>query len=161
MLADSFFETGETAKARKQYELAAKMIRDPELSAYCELQNARCLAMLGKVDDALRAYDRLVVQYPKTSFADDALLRAGMLQAGQKRNLGEAEKAFDRIGKDYPASDSAEHALYYYATVLRWQNRFNDSEKAYKALLGKYPNAPVKDEIANNILPGMAKDKIK
>jgi Uncharacterized protein conserved in bacteria len=160
MLADSFFETGETAKARKQYELAAKMIRDSELSAYCELQNARCLALLGKADDALRAYDRLVVQYPKSSFADDALLRMGILQAGPKKNLREAQKAFERAAREYPKGDVVEAAVYYHATVLHWQEKFDDAERLYKQFMSRFPNSPLNEVIIGNILPKIAERKI-
>lgn len=155
-LGDVYFTAREHKKARRQYELAMNAVGDREMAAYCEMQAIRCTAALGAVDRALRGYDRFIVKFSKSSFADDVLLRAGVLWAGPKNNLDEAAKCFERIAREYPSGDQAECAAFYFATIAWWDKRWNDAEKLFIEFLGNYPNAQTKTLICDSLLPAIA-----
>lgn len=156
LLGDVYFSAREHRKARRQYELAMNAVGDREMSAYCEMQAIRCTAALGAVDRALRGYDRFVVKYAKSSFADDVLLLSGVLWAGPKNNLDEAAKCFERIAREYPSGDQAECAAFYFATIAWWDKRWNDAERLFIEFLGNYPNAQTKTLICDSVLPAIA-----
>ena len=65
-------------KARPLYLKAAPA---SETAAWANLQRARCLANLDRRDKALDIYDLFKKDYRKSGWADDALLRAGVLCA--------------------------------------------------------------------------------
>lgn len=156
LLGDAYFAAGDKAKARRQYELAMNAIRDQEMAAYCEMQAIRCTATLGRVDQAIRDYDRFVVKFSQSSFADDALLRTGVLWAGPKNNLKEAAKCFESITQKYPLGDQAECAAFYFATIAWWDKRWNDAERLFNEFLVKYPNAQAKTFVCDSLLPAIA-----
>ena len=159
LLGDTYFVARENTKARRQYELAMNAINDPEMAAYCEMQAIRCTVALGGVDKALRDYDRFIVKFSKSSYADDVLLRTGVLWAGPKNNLKEAAKCFERITREYSSGDQAECAAFYCATIAWWDKRWNDAEKLFNDFLAKYPNAQSKTLICDSLLPAIANKK--
>lgn len=55
-------------------------------------------------------YARLVTQYPKSSFAADALMAAGEISLGPLQNAESAAADFQRVVSDYPASPQAKSA---------------------------------------------------
>jgi outer membrane protein assembly factor BamD (BamD/ComL family) len=60
-----------------------------------------------KYVEALKDFQVVVDSFPKSSVADDALMRVAMYQLDVAHNVQAAQAANDRLLKEYPDSDSA------------------------------------------------------
>ena len=121
------------------------------------MQRGRCLARLNKPEKALDAYDRFRTEYRRSAWADDALLRAGVLCAGP---LGDAKRAggyFREILAAHPDGDQAEAAFLYLATLAWWNGEWAEAGRLNRAFLEKYPDSPFREEILSVRLPAIAR----
>ncbi len=95
-------------------------------------------------EQAMREFNLLLEQYPKSAFADDALLEIGRYHFNQ----GDAERAkafLDRIISEYGKSDSSDNA---YLLIGRIQLKAGDIDDAYNTffhLKGAFPESDVLD----------------
>lgn len=155
-LADVFFASEEWKHAEPLYARASKApaADDPARAA---LQRARCLARLGDPEKALSVYDLFRTEHRKSAWADDALLRAGVLCAGPLGDPGRGKKYFREILAEHPDGDRAEAALLYLATLSWWEGRWDEAERLNRAFLNKYPASPFREEILTVRLPAILK----
>jgi len=156
-VADVHFASECWDKAASLYLKAAKAAPASETAAWSEMQRGRCLARLNRPEKALDVYDRFKTEYRRSAWADDALLRAGVLCAGP---LGDAKRAggyFREILAAHPDGDQAEAALLYLATLAWWGEEWAEAGRLNKAFLEKYPDSPFREEILSVRLPAIAR----
>lgn len=95
-------------------------------------------------------------KYPRTSVADDALLLSGVLWVGSKENWKEGVECFEQILRDYSEGNHAEGALYYLATLARWQDKKPEAERLYIAFLQRFPDSHLCAAINDVFLPQLS-----
>jgi len=156
-VADVHFAAERWEKAEGIYLRAARTAPPTETAAWSDMQRARCLAQLGKLSKALDVYSRFRTEHRRSVWADDALLRAGVLCAGPMGDPPKAARFFREILADYPDGDQAETAFLYLATLAWWGGEWAEAERLNKAFLEKYPGSPFREEILTVRLPAIAR----
>lgn len=156
-VADVQFASGVWNKAAALYFKASRSAPGSETAAWSQMQRGRCLARLNKFSKALNVYDTFKKEYSKSAWADDALLRAGVLCAGPLGDARRGENYFREILEEHPGGDRAETAFLYLATLAWWNGEWTEAERLNKAFLEKYPDSPLKEEILTARLPAIAK----
>jgi len=99
-------DIGQYLEAIEAFNTALEMATDADVRTEAMLEKATVYAVfLDSPDEALKVYDDLLAQYPKTSAAESALFRAGMtwFDRGQ---YDRAAQYFDRYLQTYPSGAS-------------------------------------------------------
>ena len=95
-------DVGQYLEAIEAFNTAFEMGTDADLRSDALLERANVLAVfLDAPDDAIRVYDELIAQYPKSSGAESALYRAGMV-AFDGAQYARATRYFERYLDEYP-----------------------------------------------------------
>ena len=155
-VADVHFAAERWEKSQALYLKAAKTAPATEAAAWSGMQRARCLAYLGKPERALAVYDLFKTEHRKSVWADDALLRAGVLCTGPMGDPRKGAAYFREILAAHPDGDQAETAFLYLATVAWWTGEWSAAERLHKAFLAKYPDSPFKEDFLTVRLPAIA-----
>ena len=146
-------------KAEPIYRRAAKAAPGAEAAAYSDMQRARCIARGDRPERALRVYDLFRKEHAGSAWADDALLRAGVLCAGPLDDAEKAGRYFREILQNHPDGDRAETAALYLATLAWWTGDWREAERLHRAFLEKYPASPFREEFLTLRLPAIAARK--
>lgn len=96
-------------------------------------------------EQAMREFQLLLEQYPKSAFADDALLEIGRFHFKQG-NMEKAKEFLNRIISEYGKSDCSDNA---YLLTGRIQLKSGNQDEAYNTffhLKGAFPESDVLDE---------------
>ncbi|MDD5704867.1 MAG: tetratricopeptide repeat protein [Kiritimatiellae bacterium] len=159
-VADVHFAAERWDKADAIYLRAAKVAPVGETTEWCDMQRARICAYLDEPQQALKLYDRFRTEHVKSIWADDVLLRAGVLCAGPLNDARRGAKYFREIIASYPNGDRAEAAYLYLATLAWWDARWEEAERLHRAFLEKYPRSPFKEEFLTVRLPAIAARRV-
>ncbi len=115
----------------------------------------------GKYSEALSSYQKLVMEYPGSKLAPEALVKEAALYHDNKiKNMSKEEsikqsaKIFVSVADKYPKSEQAPQSLFMagfiYANELK---NYDEAIKTYKLFLEKYPDSELassaKDELDN------------
>lgn len=147
-IGDCYFSQREFVSAEKYY---AQVIGTGDSGAdYAMFQRGYALGLLKRHNDKIIALEKLVKNYPKSEFADDALYE--IARANQSKNdAAGAIRAYDDLMNLYPRSPLARKAALEkgmtYANAADYANAIN----AYKQVIDKYP----KTEEAYSALDGL------
>lgn len=103
------------------YEVAAKQAFEAAEASYSKTN----------FKPALEKYEKFLADFPKSSLADDAIFRIGLIheQMGDVPNAG---RAFGRIVSDYPGSDLASEARFKLGVAYFRAERWNDTVEMLK-----------------------------
>jgi tol-pal system protein YbgF len=97
---------GHSDLALQEYRDYLKYFGDTETAATAQFQIGEMLLNQGDFDDAIQAFDTVIVQNPKSRRAPDALyLKAQALQ--KQGNRAAAMKALNQLIRQYPDSEAA------------------------------------------------------
>jgi len=141
--------------------LRLRLRRDKkECSRIYLLWRLRCQAYQNQRDRAIKTYNLFLSDYSKSLWADDALLKAGVLCTGPMGDSARGAKYFQKIIDDHPKGDRAETAFYYLATLALWGQNSKEAEKLHKEFLKQYPESLFVKEVINDRLPAIAQQKI-
>ncbi len=95
-------DIGQYLEALEAFDTAIETSSNEEVRTEALLQKASVLAIfLDATDDAIRIYDDLLAQYPKSAAAESALFRAGMVLF-DRGQYPRATAYFERYLKRYP-----------------------------------------------------------
>lgn len=158
-VADVHFAAERWDKAAGIYRKAAGAAPGTEAEAFAHMQRARCVARGNKPEKALPIYNLFRKEHAKSVWADDALLRAGVLCAGP---LGDPERGaeyFRELLSTHPDGDRAETARLYLATLAWWTGKWAEAERLHKAFMERYPESPFLEEFLTVRLPAIAARK--
>jgi len=97
-------------------------------------QLSRAYALESKPQKSLHALDRLIREFPKSRYIDEAQFRRGE-NLFVMRQYVEAEAAYGDVVNNYPSSRFHEKALYKYGWAQFKQNRHRKAIDSYIALL--------------------------
>ena len=158
-LAEVCFSAKRWDAASARYRDVIRSSSDSELIAYAEMQHARCVARCGKLEQALSIYDLFLKKYSRSTWADDALLRAGVLCAGPLGDTNRAQRYFSEILRKHPNGDKTEIAHIYLATLAWWAGDWGEAERQHRDFLERYPTSAFREEILGQRLPAIAAHK--
>ena len=158
-VADVHFAAERWDKAARLYRDVARHMSGSETAAYADMQRARCIAHGDHPARALQVYDRFLKVHAHSAWADDALLRAGVLCTGPLGDVDRAKRYFREILRSHPDSDRAETAALYLATLAWWTGEWREAERLHRAFLAQYPKSPFREEILTQRLPAIAARK--
>ncbi len=99
-------------------------------------------ALSGTAADAERDYLRVSVEYPSSPYAEDALLRLGMLELARGDRRA-AIRRFDRIVTDHPNGRQRARAQYWMGRTYFEENRMPEGCGALAAARGATPDDQV------------------
>ncbi len=107
-----------------------------------------------KFDDALKNYQQILDEYPKSPKAPDALFAIASICQDQKRDLPRAIRCYERIVKEYPTHPTASNAQFMIGYIYNNDLKNLDSAKiAYETFLKMFPDnqmaADARFELAN------------
>ena len=161
---DMQFTAKDYAKARQNYERAVRKAPGTEQAAYALLQAGRCLNQMRQYRQALWCYEQFLTKYRQSQYADDALLRAGVIHVGPLRDMAAGAKLYTTILERYPDSNEAETAQYHLATLAYWKKDFPKALSLYQQVAEIWPDGRYADFIAEKRAPELerlVKIKIK
>lgn len=101
---------------------------------------------MSQFEEAIQIYQQLASLYPKTGYAQTALMKIAMLRLDQG-DYANAENVFYSYYQKYPKSTNASTALWYVAWSQLRQGHFSDALSVYDLLEQKFP--------ATTLLPGI------
>ncbi len=139
-LGDIHFAAQDYRKAERAYRQARRVAPDTEPAAYALLQAGRCLNQLRRYREALRCYDAFLDTYPDSQYADDALLRAGIIHVGPLNHPDEGANRYALILERYPNSNAAPVALFHLATLAYWSRDWAAALELYRRVARTWPD---------------------
>jgi len=99
----------------------------------------------GKRDEAVATLDEIVVRYPQSAAAPEALFRSASVLWNRDQNSA-AEERFLRVRRNYPASPNAAEALYAIARIELDAGNTEESVHDFDRLAHDYPGTPLAHE---------------
>jgi TolA-binding protein len=142
-LADLLFASCDYRKAQRIYSRVANSSKDTETSARAMLQAGRCWNQIRQYAKALDCYERFMKSpYDKSSFADAALLRAGVICVGHLNQSRKGKEYYQRILERYPGGEYAEMAELYLCTLAFWEKDWKKALDMHEVFVKRHPNSP-------------------
>lgn len=134
--ADVLFAAEEYSLALKSYRRVAGVNGvSRNVTAVALMQEARCLARIGKCEKALSCYSKLERMLGRHPMSADALMRMAVIYAG---NLGDDRKAmalYSRVENEYQGTENAERAMFYRLTLLMYVGAWDKATELRKRFL--------------------------
>ncbi|HKA24010.1 MAG TPA: tetratricopeptide repeat protein [Candidatus Eisenbacteria bacterium] len=131
----AYFNTYYSAK--KNFDAAERLYLNPDDRA-----NAQQAALY---DKAIQSAAKLVANYPKSKWVDDAVYLTGRSLFAK----GEDEKArqtFTELADKFPQSPYVDEALYYQAETFRREHKWDTAVVFYDSLRRTFPKSKMLDE---------------
>lgn len=142
----SRFVAGDYANSVQFLEQLVKVFgAEPELRTQIDLAmyaHACALYNLARHEDAIKAFEAYLAQYPESKYADEALFRVGSAQQ-QLEQYEAAIAAYQKLRSTYPLSAYAEDALYQTGVcqLIGMQNAL--AAAAFQDFMNLYPASPL------------------
>ena len=152
-LGDMQFASKEYGKALRSYMKAAREKWGSESAAYAMLQAGRCHNQLRQYRQALLCYEEFMTKYKDSEYADDALLRAGVIYVGPLHDMKSGAEMYKMVLERYPDSNEAETALYHLATLAYWQKDWRRALALYRQTAETWPKGKYCEFIASKKMP--------
>ena len=127
---------------------AKKNFENAELQRSQQYEDREARANAGQAalyDQAIQGASKVVVEYPRSKWVDDALLLIGrsLLAKGEYRG---AQEKFDELNTNFPTSDLRDQATYWSAVAADRDHRSVDALTLYDSLLATYPKFKQRDD---------------
>ena len=104
---------------------------------------------------ALTRFLEVANKYGASPWADDALLRAGVICYMNLDQPEEALKHYRRIVRRFPRRNEADHAAYYIGLVYEWTGRPKKARASYNSFLKRYPGSIYVGGVKRRHLPAV------
>ncbi len=112
------------------------------------VDRAKTLEEQQKYEDAMKVYKKLVRQFPKGKYADEAQYKIAWIYYNEDKDFKKAVAAHEKLVKNYPDSRFAERSRfmigYIYANDLR---DYDKARTAYEDFLNHYPKSELADDV--------------
>lgn len=161
-VADSYFEEKEYEAARAQYEEIFKLHSGAEIADYLQYRIGECFYWqidtidrdVTNADEALKAFNRLVENFPKSDYLSLAALRIREIQTFlaehelfignfylKKNALLAAVERFKKARDLYPESGIEDKILFYLYKAYKSLKDEDHAEQYKRLLMERYPNS--------------------
>jgi len=180
MLGECYFAAGDFEGALREYaEVSGRKGRDDYMKASVLLRQGECFYNLGRFDEAIERYDRLVDKYDDTFLLAEGLYEIGLsyivkgnwLKLGTtyrellERRPGYAEMPqvkfalglFAYQEQDYDEAIAnfeqvpSDRGLYYLGRCHEDKGQYILAIQRYRQVLRKYPDSPLADDVAFSV----------
>ncbi|MBI4023474.1 MAG: tetratricopeptide repeat protein [Verrucomicrobia bacterium] len=139
---DLLFRSGQYDKALPLYQQQLATASDAETGGHALFHIGQCLTVLHRYPDAVGAFDNLLVKFPTSSWADDAMLRKGSVQAGLLKNPQAGITTWLDLLKKYPKSNLVPEARFL-AGMLDWiGGQKSRAKETWRVLIRDFPDHP-------------------
>ncbi len=160
--ADAYLESRRFEKAGYLFKLLLDKAQFPEISpeqeAYVNLEIGELFRMMQNNEDALRQFQFVQSQYPKSEYAPVALFREASILQGDRRKTEESRKILAGLLKKYPSSPYASNALNSLAFSEYCDGNMKEAEEKYKKILSSHRNGEFAD-LAKSMLELIKSEK--
>jgi TolA-binding protein len=157
-LAELRFAAYEYKRARQAYDKVVKLAPATPVGGYALMQTGRCWNQMGERDKALAAYRQFMEKpYSDSPYADDALVRAGVIAVSYKNDARAGAEFFRYVVENLPGGDMTPLAQLRLGTVLMWQCDWKGALQADQTFIQLYPQSPCAPYIKNVRLPEIEK----
>lgn len=136
-IADCYFVSKEYYRAIDHYDMI--ITKKMNGSDYALYQKAMIQGVLGKYDDKIASLQKIVSQYPKSPYIDDANFEIANVNL-QTENFSEAVNGFDHIIKNYPRSVYIRKAIQYKGLAQSNLGKDDDALATFKILATQHCN---------------------
>ncbi|MFH1121307.1 MAG: tetratricopeptide repeat protein [Bacteroidota bacterium] len=138
-LADCHLMMKQYKDAILQYDQAiAARASDADYALY---QKSIAVGVTGNLNQKLSSLQKLLADYPRSNYSDDARFEMGRTLVSLKRNE-EALSAFQKVITDYPRSSIVKNALLNIGLVYYNINRDQKALETFKKVVSDYPATP-------------------
>lgn len=156
-LADSYFMLKQYKDAATYYDQVGNArAADADYALY---QSSIVKGVLASNDQKISSLQKLIADYPKSPFSDDARFELGKTYLAQRKN-NEALSAFQRLVTDYPKSSLVKDALLNTGLIYYNTNRDQQALETLKKVVNDYPSTSASREalaVIKNIYVDMNK----
>jgi len=156
LLADIAYETDDREKAEYLFSLVAY---DTRLKAN-PAQKAWALYRLGmnnyamfQFKEALEFFMTVADDHKRVPWADEALMRGGIILFSHQHKPKDALVLFKRVRTEHRKCNMEEKAAYFVGLAHHWSHDHKSAIKEFKAFLRRYPNSDYADPIRQVHLP--------
>lgn len=107
-----------------------------------KMQRAKQAHQAGDYDEALKYYQMLYNEHPKSPLRAEALNAEAAIQQNHRRDYLSAIQLYQKLADEYPNDQNAPGALFLVGFIYHNELKMLDSAKAaYEAFIQKYPNS--------------------
>lgn len=144
---DALIRTGDCYFMNREYALAAEFYgkgadKFPGGSDYAMFQRAIVQGLAGNYKGKIETLTKLIKQYPKSAYVDDAKFEAGQAAEFINDNKG-AMEFYESVIKDHPNSEPAKNAKLKIALLHYSNNDDAQALKLFKEIIEKYPGTEI------------------
>ncbi len=114
---DVAFSRGDALRKMRRYQEALDFLQEWKVFASAEsregdlaLRIYECMALLGRVNEAIGGYRNLIEKFPRTSVAYDAQFRIGYLYESELQDFDGAAREYDKL-RNSPQTEFSAQAL--------------------------------------------------
>jgi len=157
-MGEAYFENRDYHTARAIYEQLIDLYPKESFSNLVAIRIGDFLRAEDKPQDAIKAYERAIVQYTKELLLIGKMRIANLkAQMPEKVPFTEALEIYDFIIKEHPLSDQVEEAMLRRALTMSLFRQYPDAVSALEQFCKKYPknlyvkNRIIYDRILNTI----------
>lgn len=137
-LGDTYFNERDFVNAENYY---AKVIALGKTGTdYATFQRGYALGLLRRYADKINVLEKLVKQYPKSDYADDALYEIARAEL-QRENNQAAIEAYERLLSTYPNSTLARKAALEKGMIYYNEKNYTQAIDSYKQVIRNYPGS--------------------
>jgi len=138
-LGDTYFMQRKYSDAQSQYEqVIGARAADAD---YALFQNSIIQGINGSLDRKISTLQKLLSDYPRSTFNDDSRFEIGQAQLMLHRNE-DALQSFRKLISDYPHSSFVKRALLNSGLVYYNTNRETQALETFKKVVKDYPSTP-------------------
>lgn len=137
-IGDCLFHNRQFAQAEEQYSKAAQIL--PSAGGYALYQKGFVMGLQKDYQGKISMMDRLISEYPSSSYVDDALFEKGRAYVLLDNNTA-AARSFEQLIKQYPESALSRKAGIQLGLIYFNDGRMDQAAAAYKAVIDAYPGS--------------------
>lgn len=137
-IGDCLFHNRLFAQAEEQYSKAAQIL--PSAGDYALYQKGFVMGLQKDYQGKISMMDRLISEYPSSSYVDDALFEKGRAYVLLDNNTA-AARSFEQLIKQYPESALSRKAGIQLGLIYFNDGRMDQAAAAYKAVIDAYPGS--------------------
>jgi len=137
-------------RARTAYDKVVKLAAAIPAGGYALMQTGRCWNQMGERDKALAVYRKFMEKpYVDNQYADDALVRAGVIEVSYKNDAKAGAEFFRYVVDNLQGGDMTPLAQLRLGTVLMWQRDWKEALQVNQNFIQRYPQSPCVPYIKN------------
>lgn len=137
-IGDCFFYARDFDAARKNYELAGRT--DTSLGDYSLFQEGFVKGLQRDYTGKIQSLNRLITDYPHSSYMDDALYEQGRAFVMLEDNVN-AINRYQILLEKFPQSHMARRAASEIAMLYYQDDKYSEAISAYKDVIRNYPGS--------------------